>query len=158
MRAQPLPRVLERTASKAADITGVDPSGMAATSVCIEEDVAGQTIIQKSQSSANISVECPQELDDADTPSASGCLAGRSCAPATLGAVLIVFLLALVAGLALCGCYYRSRAAVETDEASSLVSGKPEHRCDPGVCIFACIGLCIRDEPKGKKEGVQSNS
>ena len=92
-----------------------------------------------------------QELDDADAPSASGCLTGRSCAPATLGTVLVVFLLALAAGLALCGCYYRSRAAAETDEASSLANGKPEHRCDPGACIFACIGLCVRDEPKGKK-------
>ena len=129
----------------------MDLQSMAPTSVCVEEDVAGQTIIQKSQSSANISVECPQELDDTDAPSATGCITGRSCAPATLGAVLIVFLLALVAGLALCGCYYRSRAQAEADEASGLVSGKPEHRCDPGACIFACIGLCVRDEPKGKK-------
>lgn len=114
--------------------------GLAVTSVCIEEDVAGQTIIQKSMSSANISVECPKELDDLDN------CQGRSCAPATLGAVLIVFLIAVALGLCLCGCYYQKLA--KTDEASGLVSGKPSYRCDPGSCIFACIGCCVRDEPK----------
>ena len=125
--------------------------GLAVSSVCIEEDVAGATVIRKSESSANISAGCPQELDEVDEPSASGCLTGRNCAPATLGAVLIVFLLALLAGLALCAWYYKSRAEAEVDEAGGKVSRKPEHRCDPGACIFACIGLCVRDEPKGKK-------
>ena len=122
---------------------------LAVTSVCIEEDVAGQTIIRTSRFSANVSVQCPEELDDPDGPSASGCLTGRSCAPATLGAVLIVFLIAVAGGLVLCGCYYHKKA--DTDEASGLVSGKPSFRCDPGSCIIACIGLCVRDEPKPRK-------
>lgn len=130
----------------------MDLHGPAISSVCVEEDVAGATVIRMSESSANISAGCPLELDEVDDePSATGCLTGRNCAPATLGAVLIVFLLALLAGLALCAWYYRSRAEAEADEASGKVSRKPEHRCDPGACIFACIGLCIRDEPKGKK-------
>ena len=129
--------------------------GPAVSSVCIEEDedVAGATVIRKSESSANISAGCPLELDEVDDePSAVGCVTGRHCAPATLATVLIVFLLALLAGLALCGWYYKSRAEAEADEASGKVSRKPEHRCDPGACIFACIGLFVRDDPKkGKK-------
>ena len=108
----------------------------------------GETTALTSSPSANVTAACPQ--DEEDEPSAVGCVTGRACAPATLGLALLVLLVGLAIGLALCGWIYKRKDG--PDEASPLVGDKggtpkpqQEYRCNPGCCIAACLGCCIRD-------------